>query len=116
MDLELPDEVQMLQELVEKFVSNELVPLEARVLDREAHGVRPLLNDGETEALHARCKEIGLWGLDVPEELGGAALGPVAKMAVGEELHRTVVPFVFPPDSPNLHMMLATANAEQRRR
>ncbi len=116
MNFELPDEVQLLQELVEKFVQNELMPLEARVLEREAHGVRPLLRPEESEVLHARCKEIGLWGLDVPEELGGAALGPVAKMAIGEELRRTIIPFVFPPDSPNLHMLLATANADQRER
>lgn len=116
MDFALPEEVQMLQELVEKFVQNELMPLEPRVLDREAHGVRPLLTAEETDALHERCKEIGLFGLDVPEELGGAALGPVAKMAIGEELHRCVVPFLFPPDSPNLHMLLATANDAQRKR
>ena len=116
MDYELPEEVQMLQELVEKFVQNELMPLEARVLERESHGERPLLRADEQAALHERCKEIGLWGLDVPEELGGAALGPVAKMAVGEELRRTIVPFVFPPDSPNLHMLLATANPDQRER
>ncbi len=116
MNFELPEEVQMLQELVEKFVQNELMPLEARVLEREARGVRPLLRPEESEALHVRCREIGLFGLDVAEELGGAALGPVAKMAIGEELRRTIVPFVFPPDSPNLHMLLATANAEQRER
>ncbi len=114
--MQLSEETQMLQELVEKFVENELMPLEPRVLEREARGERPLISAAETEALHSRCKEIGLFGLDVPEELGGANLGPVSKVAVGEVLRRCVVPFVFPPDSPNLHMMLATVNEAQRER
>ena len=37
-------------------------------------------------------------------------------MRVEEELARTIVPFTFPPDSPNLHMMLAVANDDQRER
>ncbi len=37
-------------------------------------------------------------------------------MRVEEELARTLTPFTFPPDSPNLHMMLAVANADQRER
>ena len=51
----------------------------------------------------------GLWALDVPEELGGVNLPAVALMAVNEELWRTIVPFTFPPDSPNLHMLMAVA-------
>lgn len=106
----------MLQELVEKFVSNEIVPLEPAVLEREARGEGTRLSPAEVTRLHDQCRELGLWGLDVPEELGGANLGALAKMVVGEELRRSVVPFVFPPDSPNLHMLLATANEEQRTR
>ena len=37
-------------------------------------------------------------------------------MAINEELGGTVVPFTFPPDSPNLHMLLAVASPEQRER
>ncbi len=33
-----------------------------------------------------------------------------------EEQGRTPVPFTFPPDSPNLHMLMAVANDEQRRK
>jgi acyl-CoA dehydrogenase len=35
-------------------------------------------------------------------------------MPINEELGRTVVPFTFPPDSPNLHMLLAVADERQR--
>ena len=37
-------------------------------------------------------------------------------MAVHEELGRTIVPFSFPPDSPNLHMLMATASPLQRKK
>ena len=48
--------------------------------------------------------------------MGGANLPAVTLMALNEELGRTVVPFTFPPDSPNLHMLMATANAQQKKK
>lgn len=105
----------MVQELAAKFVNNELMPLEAAVLAREASGEPFCLTQDEQGPLLAKCRELGLWGLDVPEELGGANLPAVARMGVYEELGRTVTPFTFPPDSPDLHMLLATADERQRK-
>ena len=116
MDFELPEEARMLSDLVRKFVDDELMPLEPVVLEREARGEPLSLKPEELAPLHAKCKELGLWGLDVPESLGGADVGLIAKLAVQEQLARTVVPFIFPPDSPNLHMMQAAANEDQRAR
>ena len=113
---EIPEEHRMLQELVAKFVNNELMPLEAAVLKREMQGERAHLTAAEEAPLLARCKELGLWGLDVPEEFGGANLPMLALIGVYEEQGRTAVPFTFPPDSPNLHMLMAAANDEQRRK
>ena len=113
---EIPEEHRMLQELVAKFVDNELMPLEAAVLKREMQGERAHLTAAEEAPLLARCKELGLWGLDVPEEFGGANLPMLALIGVYEEQGRTAVPFTFPPDSPNLHMLMAVANDEQRRK
>ncbi len=110
------DEQQMLQDLVAKFVERELMPLEKLILAREAQGGKYGLTDEEEAPLLARCEELGLMALDVPETLGGANLPPTALMRVEEELARTLVPFSFPPDSPNLHMMLAVANEDQRER
>ena len=106
----------MLRDLVKKFVRNELMPLEKNILDRFASGQPAALNDEENQKLFKQCKELGLWALDVPEEFGGANLPAVALVGVNEELGRTCVPFTFPPDSPNLHMLLATANPEQRKK
>jgi acyl-CoA dehydrogenase len=113
---EIPEEHRMLQDLVAKFVDNELMPLEAAVLKRETQGGKVALTEAEEEPLLAQCKELGLWGLDVPEELGGANLPMMALIGVYEEQARTPVPFTFPPDSPNLHMLMAVANEEQRRK
>ena len=110
------DEHRMLQDLVQKFVDRELMPLEPVILAREASGGRYSLTEAEETPLLARCQELGLLALDVPEALGGANLPATALMRVEEELARTLVPFSFPPDSPNLHMMLAVANADQRER
>ena len=116
MTVELAHEHRMLQELVAKFVDDELMPLEAAVLAREIKGERLHLSDAEEAPLLKKCRDLGLWALDAPEELGGANLPAVALMGVNEELGRTITPFFFPPDSPNMHMMLATATPEQRRR
>ena len=113
---ELSEEHRMLKDLVAKFVDQELIPLERAVLAREAAGGKAGLSDGEEEKLLGRCKELGLWALDVPEEIGGANLPAVALMGMNEELGRCAFPFTFPPDSPNLHMLLAVASPEQRKK
>ncbi|MGH7155264.1 MAG: acyl-CoA dehydrogenase family protein [Acetobacteraceae bacterium] len=112
--MELAEEHRMLADMVAKFVDRELMPLERAVLAREARGEKFGLTEAEEAPLLAKCRELGLWALDVPEELGGANLPTVALMPINEELGRTVVPFTFPPDSPNLHMLLAGADERQR--
>ena len=110
------EEYRMIQELVAKFVDLELMPLEPAVLEREIRGEHLHLTPEEEKSLFAKCKELGLWALDAPEEMGGANLPAVPLVAINEELGRTITPFTFPPDSPNLHMMMATATPEQRKK
>ncbi|MBR0648870.1 acyl-CoA dehydrogenase [Roseomonas terrae] len=112
----ITEEARMLQDLVAKFVERELIPLEPAVLAREASGQKWAMTEAEESAVMAKCKELGLWGLDVPEEMGGANLDNVTRMLVEEEVSRTITPFEFPPDSPNLHMMLSVVNEYQRER
>lgn len=112
----ITEEARMLQDLVAKFVERELMPLEPAVLAREADGGKWALTEEEEAPILAKCKELGLWGLDVPESMGGANLDTVTRMLVEEEVSRTITPFEFPPDSPNLHMMMAVANEYQRER
>ena len=110
------EEHRILQDMVAKFVDRELMPLEPAVLAREAGGGKYGLTVEEEAPLLAKCRELGLWGLDVPEEMGGANLPAIARMIVEEEVARTVTPFEFPPDSPNLHMLMAVVSPWQRER
>jgi acyl-CoA dehydrogenase len=114
MDFKLSEEHQMLKDLVARFVDDELMPLEPAVLAREIAGEELRMLPEEEAPLLEKCRELGLWGLDAPEEVGGANLPAVAMVGVNEEMARTIVPFDFPPDSPNLHMLLATVDDRQR--
>jgi len=114
MTIDVAEEHRMIIDLVEKFVDNELMPLERAVMEREASGEPVSLIKEEEVALLAKCKELGLWALDVPESLGGAELPTTVMLAIQECLRRTVTPFIFPPDSPNLHMLMDAATSEQK--
>ena len=114
MHFELIDEHRMLKTLVERFVHDELLPLETAVMAREAAGADPALPAAGRARLDARSKELGLWSLDAPEEDGGAGMPHVALVGVNEALGSTVSTYVLPPDSPNLRMLAATVDERQR--
>ena len=81
---ELPEEHRMLQDLVAKFIDRDVIPLEKSVLAREAAGQKSGLPPEDEQKLLNTCKELGLWGLDVPEEFGGANLPYSALLVVGD--------------------------------
>jgi acyl-CoA dehydrogenase len=113
-DFELAEEHRMLKDLVTRFVRDELMPLEAKVLAREAEGGGLGLDPSDHARLDKISKELGLWGLDAPEDVGGADLPNVAMVGVEEEIGRTITPYTLPPDSPNLRMLMATVNERQK--
>jgi alkylation response protein AidB-like acyl-CoA dehydrogenase len=82
---ELSEEHRMLQDLVAKFIDRDVMPLEKAVLARETSGQKSGLTPDEEKTLLGKCRELGLWGLDVPEEFGGANLPTVALIGVYEE-------------------------------
>ena len=114
MEFDLNDEHRMLKELVGKFVRDELLPLEAGVLAREMAGQDPSPTEAERLHVDSVSRDLGLWGLDAPEDVGGADLPAVAMVGVNEELGRTITPYTIPPDSPNLRMLMATVTERQR--
>ncbi|WP_419807567.1 acyl-CoA dehydrogenase family protein [Sphingomonas sp.] len=114
MNFDIADDHRMVQDLVRRFVDDELMPLEAAVLAREVSGGGPHLVATEQARLDERSRELGLWSLDAPTDLGGHDLPAVAMVGVNEELGRTVTPFTLPPDSPNLRMLAATVTDRQR--
>ena len=116
MDFTLPEELRMLRDTVARFVREELLPLERDVIKREAErGLTdaPLIDPEVEKELGRKAKAIGLYGIDVPEEYGGQNLGMLAKAVVIEELKTSIVPFVLPPDSPNLWMLRETCKGGQ---
>jgi acyl-CoA dehydrogenase len=114
MDFELAEEHRMLKGLVERFVADELMPLEPAILKRDAEGKEVAFTEQEHARLDKIAKEIGLYGLDAPKDLGGFDLPMVAMVGVEEALGRTVATYTLPPDSPNLRMLMQTVNEQQR--
>jgi len=113
MNFELNEEFRMLQDLVAHFVKDELMPLESALLEQDMSGGGGELSEATVQKLNLKCRDLGLWGLDVPERFGGADLPALAMVGVNEEVGRTAVPFHFPPDSPNLHMLISSVNTAQ---
>jgi hypothetical protein len=107
MVFEISDEHRMLKDLVRKLVDDQLTPLEAGVLALH-------LTAAEKERIGAVSRELGLWGLDAPEDIGGDDLPTAAMVGVNEALGRTIIPYTLRPDSPNLRMLMATVTDRQR--
>ena len=103
-------ELQALRNLTARFVRENLMPLESVILKREATGKGRYLTEDEEKALNEKARHVGLWGIDVPEELGGLDLPVPAMIAVQEELSKTIVYYNLPPDSPNLHMLMMSGS------
>jgi alkylation response protein AidB-like acyl-CoA dehydrogenase len=78
MDFELSEDLTMLRDMARDFAESELVPRAARH-DRE--------ETLDPEVL-AKLGELGLMGLTVPEEHGGAGMGNLALCVVLEEVNR----------------------------
>ena len=114
MNFELDEEHQMLKDLVARFVREHLLPLEPAALARQAATGQLTLPDDDRARLDKLSKELGLWGLDAPQELGGHDLPVTAMVGVNEEFGKTVIPYELAPDSPNLIMLLRAANDAQR--
>jgi acyl-CoA dehydrogenase len=112
MDFRLSDEQKMVQQTVRDFVNRELKPLESDVLRNEREG-RPGIEREKVREIQQKAKDIGFWGINTPEEYGGADLGPIMTAIIGMELSHTFVPFFFGGSADNI---LYFCNEEQKRR
>jgi acyl-CoA dehydrogenase len=104
MDFELSEELKMIQSLARDFVDEKLKPLERDILGRAADlsDARVYLPAEKESELVKMVRDMGLWGIGVPEELGGAGLSALGVCLVEEELGRTIVPFRFGDVNPVL--------------
>lgn len=112
MDFEIPQELKMVQSLVRDFVNDQLKPLERDIMGRasDLSDAKMSLPPETEEKLVKTANDIGLWGINIPEELGGAGLGTLCSCLVEEELAQTVIPFNFGDVTP----ILFHCNAEQK--
>ncbi len=81
MDLPMTDEQRMLVEQVRRFVREEIVPLEDK-LDPDASE----LPDEDYERLTAVTRQMGLFGIDIPEEYGGPGLDLTTRALLAFEM------------------------------
>lgn len=108
-DFSLSYEQDQIRQTVRTFVERELIPLEDQVLRNDRAGLDALPREVIQE-LQAKGRKNGLWGIDTPEEFGGAALGPFMNALIQMELGRTWVPFRFGGSADNI---LFTARGQQ---
>jgi acyl-CoA dehydrogenase len=89
LEMELAEETRALQGLVGKLIAQYQMPLENKLLRGS------VLNDDDFRPGQEAAREVGLWGLDVPAEYGGAALTMIQRVAVIEENFRCLTPIRF---------------------
>ena len=107
MEFNLSPADEALRKVVEEFVRDELIPLEAefanapdifegsRWKSRVKNNPDPEIQRylGIMSELERKAEAKGLWHVDVPKEYGGAQVGNVAMIALTEELEKSAIPF-----------------------
>ena len=86
MDLTLPASASELRQAADRFREEVLVPAEPLLPPAEG----PLPSGLEAESARRR-RELGLWGMSVPQALGGRGLGWLSQVLVQERLQRSPV-------------------------
>jgi acyl-CoA dehydrogenase len=112
MDFELPSDIRILKETMRRFVDQELIPIEMHSMEG------PDLKPEVRKKLEAKTRELGLWLLEVPADLGGQDLGLLAIAIINEELARTIAlpargPGIFGPE---VRSILLSLSDEQKKR
>lgn len=109
MDLSLPEDIRMLRDTVRRFVTRDLDPISEQV---EREGRIP-------EAIEATMRDLGLFGLAIPEQYGGLGLSALGQTVVMEALSRANLVFRILVTTNNgigsLGLLLAGAEEHKRR-
>jgi acyl-CoA dehydrogenase len=113
MDFRISQEQKLILETVRDFVRTELMPLEEDLQKAELEGWgHAFPRDETTKELQDKAKELGLWGINTPEEYGGINLGVLMTALINVELGKCFVPFRFGGSADNI---LYSGNEEQKR-
>jgi len=80
MDFSLPESILEMKKVVAAFVAKGVDPRAKEIEEADAI----------PEDIVAKCKDMGLFGLGIPENYGGLGLGMVGRAAILEELGKTI--------------------------
>lgn len=83
MDFTIPEEYLLLKQVVRRFVEEELQPLEEEVEERNEVPPEKLT------VLKKKVQDLGLYALNMPQEVGGGGLSTLGLCLVEEELGKT---------------------------
>jgi alkylation response protein AidB-like acyl-CoA dehydrogenase len=115
MDFSVPAHTQELLDRVRAFVTEEVLPAEQEVLNAGFENADALLSE-----LREKVKAAGMWGPQIPRELGGLELPLLDHGMVSEQLGRSPLGhYVFgcqAPDAGNLEIMHKYGTDEQKAR
>lgn len=113
MNLAASDELKITLKKIEEFVSAELIPLEPRFFANSFKSLLP-----ELEKKREKVRALGLWGPQIPKDLGGMGLNLVEHGYVSEALGRSPLGhFVFgcqAPDAGNIEILHMFGTKEQQ--
>ncbi len=91
MDYTLPENVLLMRDTVRRFIKNELEPISQKVEEEEKI----------PEYIVQKMRELGLFGLGIPEEYGGLGLSTLGECVLSEEFGRVNACFRFRFNSNN---------------
>jgi acyl-CoA dehydrogenase len=83
MDYELPENLRLMRDTARRFVKNELESISQQVEEEEK----------VPENVVQKMREMGFFGLSIPEEYGGMGLGTLGECVMNEEFGKTNVCF-----------------------
>jgi acyl-CoA dehydrogenase len=78
MDFEIPEELRIMQSTVRRFVEREIEPIALKIEE----------DDEIPESVVEKMREMGLFGMSIPEEYGGLGLSTLGECIVYEEISR----------------------------
>ena len=115
MDFSIPAHLVPILDRIDRLLDETIVPAEADVMHRGWAAAADVL-----DGLRAQVKAAGLWGPQIPKDLGGLGLGLVEHALVSERLGRSPLGhFTFgcqAPDAGNLEVLHKWGSAEQQSR
>ncbi|HEU4613949.1 MAG TPA: acyl-CoA dehydrogenase family protein [Kofleriaceae bacterium] len=115
MDFDPPESVRPLLAKIERFIADVVVPAEREVFERGFGEAAPLLAE-----LRNKCKAEGMWGPQVPKDIGGLGLDLVEHGLVSEKLgYSPLGHYVFgaqAPDAGNIEILHKYGTPAQKQR